>query len=297
MEKLGNKGNIAILMCFVITALCGFTAFVIDIGITYSEKAKLSNALDAAALAAVLELPASNIKAKAVAEDYMRKNNVDPTKATIVFSADNRSIQISSSKIVNHFIAPIIGIDSSTVKAKTKAMVAPLKSVSAGIRPFAVVTYNFTYGDQVILKKGAGSGYHGNYNVVALGGSGSSVFEQNALYGYRGQISVGDWIDTEPGNMAGATNRINNYISGENSTFDNFQRDSIRLWTIPIVNTLAVNGRSQIQVTGFAEFFVENATKSGGHMELTGRFIRYVVNGDYDPTLSDTGLYSAKLTE
>ena len=39
---------------FVITALLGFTAYVIDIGLVYAERIKLSNALDSAALAAIL---------------------------------------------------------------------------------------------------------------------------------------------------------------------------------------------------------------------------------------------------
>lgn len=292
-----KKGNIAILMCVAMTVLCGFAAFVIDIGIVYAEKAKLSNALDSAALAAVLELPADIDKSRTVAQQYLTMNHVNPISANIVFGADKKSIQINSSKNVKHFLAQIIGISNSTVYAKTKAVVAPLKSVGDGIRPFAVEKYPFSYGDQVVLKKGAGSGYHGNYDVVALGGSGASTFENNALYGYKGNISVGDWIDTEPGNMSGATNKIKNYIGTEASTISTYQRNSIRLWTIPLVNTLMVNGRNQVQVTGFGEFFVEGARNSGGQLELIGRFIRYVVKGEYDPTLEDTGLYSAKLTE
>ena len=58
LNKLDNKGNVAIFFSLIITALFGFTAFVIDIGIIYSEKTKLSNAIDSAALVATLELPA-----------------------------------------------------------------------------------------------------------------------------------------------------------------------------------------------------------------------------------------------
>lgn len=295
MGRLNNKGNVTIILCFVITAVFGFSAFVIDIGLVYAEKIKLSNAIDSAALAAVLELPNDSIKARDVANQYLVNNNVNTNEAVITISSDNKSIQIKLVHNIKHFLAPIIGIQSSNITVKTKALIAPLKSVSGGIRPFAVQTYNFSYGSTVTLKKSAGSGYDGNYGVVALGGSGASVYKANALYGYSGKISVGDWIDTEPGNIAGATNVIKNYLDSENSTFDNFPRNSIRLWIIPLVNTLQVNGKSKIQVTGFGEFYVEGIKNVSSQVQLTGRFIKYVTNGDFDVNLTDTGAYSAKL--
>ena len=38
MKKLDDKGNVAIILCLVITALLGFAAYVIDIGMIYVEK-------------------------------------------------------------------------------------------------------------------------------------------------------------------------------------------------------------------------------------------------------------------
>ncbi|HEY5584948.1 MAG TPA: TadE/TadG family type IV pilus assembly protein [Ruminiclostridium sp.] len=296
MKKLDNKGNVAIIMCLLITALLGLTAFVIDIGMVYVEKVKLSNAIDSAALAAVLELPIDDIKAKAVAEDYLQKNNVDPNQTVIAISEDHKSIQINGVKNVKHIFAQIIGISSSNIEVKTKAVVAPVKSVEGGIRPFAVEAYDFSYGDLVALKEGAGDGYQGNYGVVSFGGTGANVFRGNALYGYSGTISVGDYIDTEPGNMAGVCNDIKNYINSENSTFENFSRDSIRLWTIPLVDSLAENGRGTVLVSGFAVFYVENVTNKSGKLEFSGRFIRYVLNSQIDENLNDTGAYGAKLS-
>ena len=297
MKKLDNKGNAAIILCLVITALLGFAAYVIDVGIIYAEKVKLTNAIDSAALAAILELPSDDIKAKAVAIEYLQKNNVDPNQTVIVVGADNKSIQIEGIKNVKHLFAPIIGINSSNVNAKTKAVFAPAKSVNSGIRPFAVEAYDFPYGELVTIKEGAGDGYHGNYGAVALGGQGANVFKGNALYGYSGTISVGDYINTEPGNMAGTCNDIKNYINSEHSTFDNFSRDSIRLWTIPLVDSLAVNGRKSVLVVGFAEFYVEDVTKNSGKIQIQGRFIKYVLNSQVDVSLNDTGAYGAKLSK
>jgi len=296
MKKLDNKGNVSIILCLLITILLGLSAYVIDVGMIYIERIKLSNAIDAAALAATLELPNDDIKAKAVAIDYLQKNNVNPNQTTIVIGSNNKSIQIEGSKNVKHMFAHIIGISSSNVKAKTKAIVAPAKSVSGGLRPFAVEAYDFSYGDLVTLKEGAGDGYHGNYCTVALGGSGANVFRGNALYGYSGIISVGDYIDTEPGDMAGAANEIKKNINSENSTFDNFSRDSIRLWTIPLVDSLDVNGQKAVLVKGLATFYVENVDNKAGKIEFYGRFVRFVLNATVDVNLNDTGAYGAKLS-
>jgi hypothetical protein len=297
VKKLDDKGNVAIFISLFITVLFGFTAFVIDIGIIYSEKIKLSNAIDSAALAATLELPKDEIQARATAIEYLQKNNVDSNQATISIGADKKSVQIETVKNVDHLFAQIIGISNSEVNVKTKAIVAPIKSVKDGVRPFAVEVFNFSYGDVVILKQGAGGGYHGNYGVVALGGSGASVFKSNALYGYSGTISVGDYIDTEPGNMTGACTAIKNYINDENSTFNNFPRDSIRLWTVPLVDSLIVDGRTSVLVVGFAVFYVEDAKNTSGKMEFDGRFVRYVLSGPVDVNLNDTGAYGAKLSK
>lgn len=296
MKKLDNKGNIAIIMCLVFTGLLALSAYVLDIGIVYSEKAKLSNAIDAAALAAVFELPKSDTKAIEVADDYLIKNTVESKDAIITVSSDHKSVEIKGVKTVNHILAPIIGKNSSNIKSNTKAIIGPIKSLSNGIRPFAVEKFQFSYGDIVTLKQGAGDGYHGNYGAVALGGLGASVFKDNALYGYKGRITVGDYIDTETGNMEGATSSIAKYIKTESSTFTTFQRDSIRLWVIPLVDTLIVNGRNQVQVVGFGQFYVENVVANAGKTEINGRFVKFVTNGEVDLTLQDTGLYGAKLS-
>lgn len=297
MKKLDNRGNVAIILCLFITVLFGFTAYVLDIGMIYIERTKLSNAIDSAVLAAVLELTNDDIKAKVVAEEYLEKNNVDPNLTAITISEDNKSIQIEGVKNVKHSFAQIIGIGSSNVKAKTKAIVAPAKSVNSGIRPFAVEVQDFPYGDLVTLKEGAGGGYHGNYGAVALGGQGANVFRENALYGYSGTISVGDYINTEPGNIAGVSNELKNYINSEYSDFNNFSRDSIRLWIIPLVDSLDVDGKNQILVVGFATFYVEDVTNKSGKIEINGRFVRYVLNSTVDMNLNDTGAYGAKLSK
>ncbi|NBG87949.1 TadE/TadG family type IV pilus assembly protein [Isachenkonia alkalipeptolytica] len=296
MKKLDNKGSAAILLSIFMVVLLGFTALVVDIGMVYAERTKLSNAIDSAVLAATLELPNHPEEAKAVALEYLEKNNVDTEDTEIIIGEDHRSIEITGLKEVKHFFAPVLGILSSDTGAATKAVIGPASSVSEGVRPFAVEKFPFEYGDEVILKAGAGDGYHGNYGAAALGGTGASRFKDNSLFGYEGTISVGDFIDTEPGNMAGATSAIRNYINEESSSFDNFERDSKRLWTIPLVDDVEPEGRDELLVVGFGQFYVEDVANAGGHTEITGRFVEFVTNATIDQDLDNTGTYGAKLT-
>lgn len=297
MKKMDNRGSIPILVCLIITGLLAFTAYVIDVGMVYIERIKMSNAIDAAALAAVIELPNGDYKAKSVAQDYLQKNNVNPKMVAITISSDHKSIEIIAVKDVYHKFASVIGINSSEVSVKSEATIDSIKSINSGIRPFAIEADKFSYGDLVTLKEGAGNGYHGNYGAVALGGFGSNVFRGNALYGYNGTISIGDYIDTEPGNMAGACNEIKNFINSEHSTFNNYPSGSMRLWILPLVDSLVENGRKQVLVVGFAEFYVEEVNKSAGKIEIEGRFIKYILSSDKDNTLNSIGLYKARLSK
>jgi len=295
MKGFNEKGGAAVILCLLMTAIMGAAALVTDIGIVYAEKARLEKALDSAALAAALELPGKRNEAIAVAREYLQKNGADPSRAEITVSPDNRSVSIKGTTNVKHLFARVIGIESSDVNARARAVIAPVKSVT-GIRPFAVEIFDYSYGDVVTLKEGAGEGYYGNYGAIALGGNGATNFKNNALYGYEGTVSVGDYLETEPGNMAGATSAIANYINSENSNFDNFPRDSIRLWTVPLVDSLDVRGQDKVKVVGFAVFYVEAVTRSQGKMEIRGRFVRYAINGVTDESLADTGAYGVKLS-
>jgi len=273
------------------------TAFVVDIGVVYAERIQLSNALDAAGLAAALELPNDTANARVIAEEYLLANDVDPADVVIDIALDGMSIELVGTKVVSHYFAQIIGIGSSEVNVNSRVQLGSLKAVSNGVRPFAVEKYDFTFGDIVTLKVGGGEGYHGNYGAIALGGSGASVFRDNALFGYSGTIAVGDIIPTEPGNMAGATSAIRNYINSIPETFDDFDRGSDRVWIIPLVDSLGVDGREDIEVVGFGQFFVEAAASHAGKIEVTGRFVQYVTNGDLDLEIEDTGAYAVKLVE
>jgi len=292
-----EKGNVAVIVSLVLTAILGMSGFVIDMGTAYVEKANLANAIDAALLAGAQELPTNKIKAKSIMETYLVENGVALEDVEISIAADGLRADINARKNVDFTFSKVLGIDNAEVDEDGGVILGTASSARGGLRPFGVTKDDFTYGDLVVLKEGAGDGYHGNYGMIALGGNGASVLIYNMLYGYDGEVKVGDFIDTEPGNIASSVRALQCYLSSYDEAFDDFERGSARVWTIPLFETMEVNGREAIQVVGFAHFFVEDVYKRSGKAEVHGRFIEYVTSGEIDNSLEFTGTYAMKLVD
>ena len=290
-----ENGNVSLLVLLLMVVLLSSAGVAVDVGRIVIERAKLSNALDYAALAGAQELPDDPDAARTVAVAYLNDNNIDPTNISIVITDDHKTIALNGTKEMEFSFIRVLGFDKTNVTGSSKVILGAVKSVKGGLRPFAVEDFDYAYGTVITLKQEGGDGYHGNYGVVALGATGSGNYELNALYGYKGEVAIGDEILTEPGNMANVSNALKDYINNIPDTFDNFSRDSDRLWTVPLVDTLEENGRGAVVVTGFAEVFVEDIQKRSGKIEINARFIRFVVNGEIDQTVEDRGTYGIKL--
>lgn len=126
------------------------------------------------------------------------------------------------------------------------------------------------------------------------------MYEQNLMYGYPDWIRVGDWIETEPGNMASPSVRAGRYRIGLDplATFETVSPDSPRLLLVPILKDFTVNGRGEVQVVGFAMFFLERVEEKGPDKgEITGRFLRTMAVGEIDSSAPYFGVTRAKLIQ
>lgn len=293
--KNNDQGSVAILIMLMMVVLLASAGAVIDVGLVVVNRTQLSNAMDYAALAGAQELPDNGSDARAVATDYLIQNDVDPSDVSITIAPDGKAITITGNRPVEYSFLTIVGLEGTTVSAQSKVILGAVSRIKGGLRPFAIEDFPYTYGAEVVLKQGAGDGYHGNYGIVALGGSGASNYESNALYGYTGEVAIGDEINTEPGNKASVSNQLQTYINAISDTFENHTRKSDRLWTVPLVDSLLENGRGTVVVTGFAQVYVETIKKKSGKIEIEARFIKFVVNGDIDTSVVDHGTYGVKL--
>ena len=299
LKGKGNKGTTTVIFALLLTTILGFAAFTTDIGIIVMERSKLSAAVDSAALAGAQELVVNPENSGTMAQEYVLKNQPEARSISISIDPDNRGIEVSAVETANIYFARVLNNSFADISTLAKARIENIKSLS-GARPLAVVQQTFVYGREYTLKEGAGDGTTGNYEALALGGTGGSNYSGNMLDGYEGTISVGDLIYTETGNMAGNTHStinqlINRCDHDPPCTYDSYKVNCPKVIFVPVVDTLAVNGRKCVRVLGFATFFLGGVTGDSGQADVTGRFITYNMQGETANDIGDFGTYGIRL--
>lgn len=297
-----EKGTAIVIVALCMTVILGFSALVIDVGLVSYEKSKISNAVDAAALAGAQELINNKSNACSMANQYLEKNGINPLDAEIVLSDSDTKISVTVNKEVNYYFAKILGFDKGNAKAIGVAMCAPVIGVYEDIRPFAIEQQALDFGQTYTLKEGGGSGSNGNFGALAFDGNGASIYLNNIINGYNGHLRVGDYVDTEPGNMSGPTLQgittlINLCNHCPECTFDNYNIDCPKIITVIMVESLNVNGRKSVKITGFAKFFLEGVAGEGCDSTVTGKFLKTITKGDLSDTQTDFGLMGVKLIQ
>lgn len=298
MNHLNNRrGSVQVLVAISMVVILAAAALVIDVGTSMGIRMNLSNGLDAAALAGGTELPSNPDRALTVVNQYLQANSIDPASVQVSITEGNRKLKLIGTKVVNTTFARVLGINSTTVGADATVIIGSASAVYGGTRPLAVVDQPLIFGQEVILKEGSGDAVAGNYNAVSFGGDrGAAVFRNYLEFGYPGRIAVGDIIDTEPGNMASSVSTVKEVIDLDASaSYTDFLPGSPRNWTVPVVQNWDVNGRDQVKVVGFAQFFIDDIKNTGGHAEITGRFIQFTTNADVGLSQNDFGLYGVRL--
>lgn len=307
LKHLKNKrGNSAIIFLVASTLFIGMLAFVTDAGMMYLQKSRLQNAVDAIALAAIQDYPKGESAMLAQANHYAELNNVSPADLTIDISDSSKKITVTTQKNVPMYFAKIFNMTEAVVKARAGAKIGTIVATD-GIRPFAVEQQSFTYNETYTLKKGANGGLTGNYGALALGGTGATNYRNNLQYGYHGELEIGDLVsvgedmETEPGNMAGPTYEGVRYILNQDThtshDLTKLEKDCPRLIIVPVVDSLSVEGRTTVKIVGFASFFLEETIYEGGKTEVKGKFIKTLGQGVIDETATDYGMLGVKLVD
>lgn len=297
-----ERGVAVAMVAITLTVLLGIAALGVDAGLLYLERVELLNATDAAALAGVQELPDRPSTARQRAVDYAVRNGVSADLVQVEVKPGNTIIVVTAQRSVPLYFARVLGWDRASVAARSAAKVGNAKGLRRAA-PFLIERQPFVFNKQYTLKTGAGpSGdpYSGNYGAGALGGSGASRYEDNIKYGYDGWLQVGDWINTEPGNMAGPTARGVKYRIDQDPgcTPEANTPDCTRVVFVPIADSLDVNGRKPVQIVGFAAFYLEGTMVDGngtGQTSVIGRFLRMATDADLGEG-GDYGLRTYALT-
>lgn len=276
-----ESGAVLVFLIATVAVLLAVGSLVLDVGYVFARRTQLANAVDAASLAGVIELPSDPVNAWTMASDYLTVNYNSVDNASVVIGSDYSSVSVWASDDVRIFLGPVFGLESVSISARAKAQIGPAARVR-GVRPFGVVQQDFVYGQTYLLKSSPDGGKlaPGNFGALALGGKGGNNYRNNIKHGYDGWIEVGQLIETEPGNMSGPTNQGVQYLMDQCShyppcTYETVRPGCPRLLVVPVVESFGdVHGRDSVAVVGFACFFLEGCGGQGEDAYVMGRFLQ-----------------------
>ena len=122
----GERGQMLILFVLGLGVLMGMVAMSVDVGFILHERRSQQNAADAAALAAVAELPDSPSAAVAAAYDWANRNGYSTADGATVtvntpYQGDPNAIEVIIERDQPFIFALAVGLDSVDVSARAVA--------------------------------------------------------------------------------------------------------------------------------------------------------------------------------
>lgn len=314
-----ERGQIAVIACFVLIVAMGMMAFVIDEGSIYETRRNLQTIADSAALAGAQELTENPDWAVQKAIEYAANNNFYITAENIeiysTFVANDTITVTVNEPDTPLFFANFAGVDSVNVPAQATATVNGPGSMT-GLMPWAIPVAPYGGYDGIIpgevygLKLGSGTDdplpvgqIRGNFQVMAFDGSGASEYRDNIENGSSQEIFIGSYYSTEPGNMSGPTRQgVNSRIGSDSHNFFDGQvigtdangnyyvKDETcpRVILVPIVETFEYSsGREDLQILKFSVFFLESYDSHNS--TVLGRFVDYIQTSNNSDAAAYTG--------
>ena len=113
-----ERGATSVFFAALLVPLLGFAAIAVDVGSLYAERARLQVAADAAAIAVAQDCARGNCgDMLGTATMLVRANDGEATTLQPVLSSDPLSVTVTGQTPKEHWFAPVIGHDSTTVSA------------------------------------------------------------------------------------------------------------------------------------------------------------------------------------
>jgi len=301
-----RRGQALVVVIAAIPVVLGSLTLVVDVGNAYFNKLSMQTASDSAVLAGGLYLPSYPDQAISVARQYANTNGLTNSEITSIgVSSDNKEVTLSATRSLPCYLCAVLGESAANAQVSSSGTSAPGNGLhasatsgivpiraAAGVVPIAVdYRTSLNYGQEVILKQGQVGA--GNWGPMALGASGASVYEANIENGYGAVVTIGDMLNTEPGNIVGPTSQAINYRlnAGQSNfpsgTFANHDLNDPRVMLIPLVNFSGINGSSQVPLMGFAMMWIVSEDQQGN---IASYFIQQSMPmGVPDPSATNSG--------
>ncbi|KJS17940.1 MAG: hypothetical protein VR69_02630 [Peptococcaceae bacterium BRH_c4b] len=297
-----ERGTVIAVVAISMTVLIGFAAMVVDIGRLAAARQSLVNAVDAAAMAGAREFAVNPGTDPSARESAARQQALACAQSNGIAESDltvnimNNKVSVDATRNVSYMFAPVLGLESGQAAAHAAASAGSLVSYK-GVAPLCIREQLFAYDTLYTIKFGSPDS-QGNFGALALGGRGSRTYRDNLINGFQEPVHQGEVLDTEPGNMSGPTDGIDERLNRctDGCTYDHFKPGCPRVLIIPLHREDSLEGRDTITVTGFAAFFIDRSSQCASD-EIKGYFVRMAGEGDIDVNTPPTTLYGVKLVE
>jgi len=296
-----QNGSTLVLFSLFLVSIIGMAGLVIDIGEAYDAKSHMKKAATAAVLSGAQELVNSEDKVEAVARKILRAHGEEGSIAETYIDKNNEhKFRIVLQKNVETKFLRLFKIYSLPVKAASAACIYPMSRAEGAVPLGIDERIPLEYMKEYTLKVDSGESQYGYFGILALSGPGANLYEHDLMYGYDGELKVGDIVDTQTGNIEGKTRnainyRINSspYLEGDIS-----HRDDPRVMLVLVYQPYNVqsNQMKQVKITGFAYFYLKSPMDKHDS-SIKGYFIKRVGTGYGDNGISNNGAYAIRLTE
>ena len=319
-----ESGQALILGVLAFSALVMMVALALDIGDAYGDRARVQRAADSASLAAAQVMAAGgNNKQVTDAALTFADNNDYPdsradTSVTVnipplagAYAGDPHYVEVIIDHEDDAHFAQILNFDAWDISARAVASGA---AIFTGVMPWAVLEDAIEYdGTPTVMKYDATNPSNGNFGALGLFGGGSSVYEDNIIYGVQGHIcalSEPDCSDpteeTEAGNMiSGTRDGVAYRIANTSTSCDEFDEvftpdgsggwdfipgcnpfagdpGSLRVLLVPVVESFC-NGSCTVTLQYFSLMFLNDLGQcTGDSCEVTATFVQAVYDPDVD---------------
>ncbi|QOR67505.1 Tad domain-containing protein [Cytobacillus suaedae] len=294
-----EEGNVLLLVSLAFMGLLTMGGLVMDGGTMYMTKSHLQKVANAAVLSGAQELTNTEIAVRDVVNEVLLAHGEEGHLQGITITMGER-VEIELKQTVPLVFSKLLGFATVDVHSNAAAELRVMGR-AIGAAPLGIDdSINLDYYTQYKLKVDSTGVEYGNFGVLALGGSGAATYEDNLRNGYQQEVRVGDILNTETGNIAGKTRsvikeRVDGCLHMAESMYE---RDCSRIILIPTYKPYGdyVNQMQQIQITGFAYFYILDPMDSKD-TSITGMFIKRAGTGFEEPNSLNKGAFSIRLTE
>jgi Flp pilus assembly protein TadG len=301
MNRYDNqRGQTMVLSLLFLVALMAVAMGVLDVGSWYRTHRHTQATADAAALAAVQELPEATDTATAMAVDYGNRNEGGVAAQDVVFTTavmNNDTVKVTAHKNAPVFLSRLFGFKDLTARASATARVGVLGSARYAA-PIGVDLLHpmlqceplpcFNQTTQLDLEK-TGPGAFRLINIDgSKGGTSPQTLGDWLRNGYEGYMPI-NWYFSDPGAKFDSS-----HIQG--ALDDRVGTDLL----FPVYSDIRGGGSNfQYEVIGWVGFHLTGFDARGNSGKLDGWFTHVVWEGIYSESATgdDFGARSVSLVE